>query len=146
MDMYRTVADTKSPLLACSSEFSESGSRYLSAVTCSLTAQREAGALARGPHRGVPPNSSLPRPSYRVKGYLTATARRSEMWVDTGAEVRARMGELVGDAERQRLVAQARAGRAGGPRTLAGYVQQVRQAAGFGLVRTGLRLLDAGRV
>ena len=68
------------------------------------------------------------------------------MWVDTGAEVRARMRELVGDAERQRLVARARAGRAGGPRTLAGYVRRVRQAAGFGLVRTGLRLLDAGRV
>ena len=68
------------------------------------------------------------------------------MWVDTGAEVRARMGERVGDAQRQRLVAQARAGRAGGPPTLAGYVGQVRQAAGFGLVRTGLRLLDARRV
>jgi hypothetical protein len=81
-----------------------------------------------------------------VKGYLTATARRSEMWVDTGAEVRARMRELVGDAERQRLVARARAGRAGRPWTLAGYVRRVRQAAGFGLVRTGLRLLDAGRV
>jgi hypothetical protein len=70
------------------------------------------------------------------------------MWVDTGAEVRARMQDRVGDAERQRLVARARAGRgrAGGPRTLAGSVRQVRQAAGFGLVRTGLRLLDAGRV
>jgi hypothetical protein len=68
------------------------------------------------------------------------------MWVDTGAEVRARMRELVGDAERQRLVARARAGRAGRPRTLAGYVRRVRQAAGFRLVRTGLRLLDAGRV
>jgi hypothetical protein len=56
------------------------------------------------------------------------------------------MRELVGDAERQRLVARARAGRAGRPWTLAGYVRRVRQAAGFGLVRTGLRLLDAGRV
>src|SRR4029453_2237748 len=91
-------------------------------------------------------NSSLLRPSYRVKGYLTATARRSEMWVDTGAEVRARMGELVGDAERKRLGGGGGGGRGGGGRTLTGYVQQVRQAAGFSLVRTGLRLLDAGRV
>ena len=68
------------------------------------------------------------------------------MWVDTGAEVRARMGELFGDAERQRLVARARAGRAGRPRPRAGDGRGVRQAAGFGLVRTGLRLLDAGRV
>ena len=68
------------------------------------------------------------------------------MWVDTGAEVRARMQDRVGDAERQRLLARARAGRAGGSRTLAEYVRQVRQAAGFGLVRTGLRLLDARRV
>ena len=68
------------------------------------------------------------------------------MWVDTGTEVQARMRELVGDAERQRLVARARAARAGGPWTLAGYVRQVRQATGFGLVRTGLRLLDGGRV
>jgi hypothetical protein len=49
----------------------------------------------------------------------------------------------VGDAERQRLVAGARAGRVGGPRTLAG---QVWQAAGLGLVGTGLWLLDGGRV
>jgi hypothetical protein len=56
------------------------------------------------------------------------------------------MQDRVGDAERQRLVARARAGRAGGPGTLAGYVRQLRQVAGFGLVRTGLRLLDAGRV
>jgi hypothetical protein len=56
------------------------------------------------------------------------------------------MQDRVGDAERQRLVARARAGRAGGLWTLAGYGRQVRQAAGFGLVRTGLRLLDAGRV
>ena len=68
------------------------------------------------------------------------------MWVDTGAEVRARMQDRVGDAERQRLVARARAGRVGGLRTLAGYVRQLRQAAGFGLLRTGLRLLDARRV
>jgi hypothetical protein len=68
------------------------------------------------------------------------------MWVDTGAEVRARMRDLADDAERQRLAAQAGASRSGTPRTLAGYAGQVRQAAGFGLVRTGLRLLDAGRV
>jgi hypothetical protein len=67
------------------------------------------------------------------------------MWVDTQAEVRARMRDRVDDAERQRLAAQARASRAGTPRTPAGYVWRVRQAAGFGLVRTGLRLLDAGR-
>jgi hypothetical protein len=67
------------------------------------------------------------------------------MWVGTEAEVRARMRDRVGDAERRRLAAQARASRAGTRRTPAGYVRQVRQAAGFGLVRTGLRLLDAGR-
>jgi hypothetical protein len=67
------------------------------------------------------------------------------MWVDTEAEVRARMRDRVADAERRRLVDRARAGRAGPPATLAGYARQLRQAAGFGLVRTGLRLLDAGR-
>jgi hypothetical protein len=67
------------------------------------------------------------------------------MWVDTEAEVRTRMRDRVADAERQRLAARARASRPGGPRTLARYGRQVRQAAGFGLVRTGLRLLDAGR-
>ena len=68
------------------------------------------------------------------------------MWVDTGAEVRARMRDRVADAERQRLAVQARGSRPGTSPTLAGYARQVRQAAGFGLVRTGLRLLDAGRV
>jgi hypothetical protein len=67
------------------------------------------------------------------------------MWVDTEAEVRARMRDLAGDAERRRLAAQARASRAGTRRTLAEYARQVRQVAGFGLVRTGLRLLDTGR-
>ena len=67
------------------------------------------------------------------------------MWVDTEAEVRARIRDRVDDAERQRLVARARAGRAGASWRLAGYARQVRRAAGFGLVRTGLRLLDAGR-
>jgi hypothetical protein len=66
------------------------------------------------------------------------------MWVDTGTEVQARMRDRVREAERQRLAASARAGRAG-IRPLAGYGWRLRQAAGFGLVRTGLRLLDAGR-
>lgn len=67
------------------------------------------------------------------------------MWVDTETEVRARMQDRVADAERQRLAARARASRVGRPRTLAGSARRVRQAAGLGLVRTGLRLLDAGR-
>jgi hypothetical protein len=67
------------------------------------------------------------------------------MWVDPEAEVRARMQDRAADAERQRLAARARAGRAGASRRLAGYTRQARQAAGFGLVRTGLRLLEAGR-
>jgi hypothetical protein len=65
------------------------------------------------------------------------------MWVDPEAEVRARMRERIGDAERQRLAARARAGHAGARRPPAGH--RLRQAAGHGLVRTGLRLLDAGR-
>ena len=64
------------------------------------------------------------------------------MWVDTGAEVRARMRDRVGEAERQRLVARARAGRAGGPRTLAGYVRQA--AAGGGLWAGADRAAAAG--
>jgi hypothetical protein len=68
------------------------------------------------------------------------------VWVDLEAEVQARMRDRVREAERQRLVARARAGRAGACRALAGYRWRLRQAAGFGLVRTGLRLLDAGRV
>jgi hypothetical protein len=67
------------------------------------------------------------------------------MWVDTEAEVRARMRDRAADAERHRLAARARAGRAGASPRLAGYARQARQAAGFGLVRTGLRLLEAGR-
>jgi hypothetical protein len=66
------------------------------------------------------------------------------MWVVPEAEIRARMQNLVGDADRQRLVARARASHAGGGWALAGY-RRLRQAAGFGLVRTGLRLLDARR-
>jgi hypothetical protein len=67
------------------------------------------------------------------------------MWVDGEAEVRERMRERLREAERQRLAAHARAGRAGARRTAAGYGWRLRQAAGYGLVRTGLRLLDAGR-
>jgi hypothetical protein len=64
------------------------------------------------------------------------------MWLDHEAEARARMQDRVRDAERQRLVAQARAGQARVHRSLAGYRWRLRQAAGYGLVRTGLRLLD----
>ena len=67
------------------------------------------------------------------------------MWVDAGAEVRTRMRERVDEAHRERLAARARAGRAGTGRPLADYGWRLRQAAGFGLVRTGLRLLDGGR-
>jgi hypothetical protein len=65
------------------------------------------------------------------------------MWVDAETEVRARMRDRVRDAEHRRLVASARAGRAGPDRSLAGGL---RRAAGTGLVRTGLWLLDARRV
>jgi hypothetical protein len=64
------------------------------------------------------------------------------MWFDNEAEARARMQDRVRDAERQRLVARARAGQAGAHRPLADYRWRLRQAAGYGLVRTGLRLLD----
>jgi hypothetical protein len=70
------------------------------------------------------------------------------MWVDQAAEVRARMDERVRAADRRRLVARAGAGpagAAGAAERLAGYGSRLRQAAGFGLVRTGLRLLDGGR-
>jgi hypothetical protein len=50
----------------------------------------------------------------------------------------------VQEAEQARLAARARAGQ-GRARPLAGYGWRLRQAAGFGLVRTGLRLLDARR-
>jgi len=65
--------------------------------------------------------------------------------IDLGAEVTARMRELVREAESRRLAAGAGGGPAAG-RSLAGYGWRLRQAAGFGLVRTGLRLLDPGRV
>jgi hypothetical protein len=67
------------------------------------------------------------------------------MWVDPGAEVGTRMADRVRDAEGRRLAAQAGAGRSGGRRRLAGYGRWLREAAGFGLVRAGLRLLDARR-
>ena len=67
------------------------------------------------------------------------------MWADAGAEVRTRMRDRAQEAERERLAAAARAGRDGSRRSLAAYGWRLRQAAGFGLVRTGLRLLDAGR-
>jgi hypothetical protein len=68
------------------------------------------------------------------------------MWVDPEAEVRARMEDRVGEADRRRLAAPARPSHAGTRRSLAGYQWRLRQAAGFGLVRTGLRLLDGRRV
>jgi hypothetical protein len=67
------------------------------------------------------------------------------MWIDLEPEVRARMRDRVREADRQRLAARARASQAGTRRSLAGYRWRLRQAAGFGLVRTGLRLLDARR-
>jgi hypothetical protein len=65
------------------------------------------------------------------------------MQVDHGTEVRARMQDRMREAEQQRLAAQAGAGRTGTGWSLAGH--RLRQAAGFGLVRTGLWLLDARR-
>jgi hypothetical protein len=67
------------------------------------------------------------------------------MVLDHEAEVRERMRERVRQAERQRLAARAREGQPGTRASLAGYGWRLRQAAGFGLVRTGLRLLDARR-
>jgi hypothetical protein len=64
------------------------------------------------------------------------------MWVEE--EAGARMRERVREAEQARLATAARSGRPG-TRRLAGYGWRLRQAAGFGLVRTGLRLLDARR-
>jgi hypothetical protein len=64
------------------------------------------------------------------------------MWVDS--EARMRMRDRVHEAEQARLAARARAGHARA-RPLAATGWRLRQAAGFGLVRTGLRLLDARR-
>jgi hypothetical protein len=55
------------------------------------------------------------------------------------------MRDRVRDAERQRLAAHARRSQSGARRPPAGYWWRLRQAAGYGLVRTGLRLLDARR-
>ena len=55
------------------------------------------------------------------------------------------MRDRVQEADRERLAAQARPGRDGPGQPLAAYGWRLRQAAGFGLVRTGLRLLDGGR-
>jgi hypothetical protein len=68
------------------------------------------------------------------------------MWVDAEAEVRTRMRDRVREAEQERQAARARASRAGAHRPLAAYGWRLQQAAGFGLVRTGLRLLAGGRV
>jgi hypothetical protein len=66
------------------------------------------------------------------------------MLIDHGTEVQARMRDRMREAERQRLAAHARAGGNGTSWSLAG--RRLRQATGFGLVRTGLWLLDARRV
>jgi hypothetical protein len=75
-----------------------------------------------------------------------AETEEAAMWLDHEAEVQARMQDRVREADRWRLAARARASQAGARRALAGYRWRLRQAAGFGLVRTGLRLLDARRV
>jgi hypothetical protein len=67
------------------------------------------------------------------------------MWVDPDVVIRAQWRDRVEEAERGRLAARARAGQAGPGRSLSARWWRLRQAAGFGLVRTGLRLLDAGR-
>jgi len=60
------------------------------------------------------------------------------MGVNLAAEVDARMGDRIRQAEQQRLAASARANRAEARRRLADSGWRLRQAAGFGLVRTGL--------
>jgi hypothetical protein len=67
------------------------------------------------------------------------------MWVDPEAEVRTRMRDRARAAERRRMAAHARASGARTRRPAAGYGWRLRQAVGHGLVRTGLRLLDARR-
>ena len=66
------------------------------------------------------------------------------MWVDLDTEVQGRMRDRVRDAERRRLAARARKGQEA-PRPPAGFGSRLREAAGFGLVRTGLRLLEIRR-
>jgi hypothetical protein len=65
------------------------------------------------------------------------------MLVDPGTEVQTRMQDRMHEAEQRRLAARAGAGGRWSP---AGNRWRLRQAAGFGLVRTGLWLLDARRV
>ena len=64
------------------------------------------------------------------------------MW--TIAEADTRRHDRMQEAEHRRMAAPARTG-TGTRRALAGQGRRLRQAAGFGLVRTGLRLLDTGR-
>jgi hypothetical protein len=68
------------------------------------------------------------------------------MLLDHGTEVQARMRERMQEAERRRLAARGGTARAGRQPAASGYRARLRQAAGFGLVRTGLWLLDARRV
>jgi hypothetical protein len=77
-------------------------------------------------------------------------ARRAEteelaMWVDPDVVIRAQWRDRVEEEERERRAARARAGQAGTGGSLSARWWRLRQAAGFGLVRTGLRLLDARR-
>jgi hypothetical protein len=67
------------------------------------------------------------------------------MWVDPEVVIRTQVQDRAREAERQRMVARARASRSGTGRSLADRWWRLRRAAGFGLVRTGLRLLDTGR-
>jgi hypothetical protein len=67
------------------------------------------------------------------------------MWVDPEVVIRTQWQDRAREAERQRMVARARASRSATGRSLADHWWRLRQAAGFGLVRTGLRLLDTGR-
>jgi hypothetical protein len=55
------------------------------------------------------------------------------------------MRERMQEAERRRLAARAGTAQAGRRPAPPGYGSRLRQAAGFGLVRTGLWLLDARR-
>jgi hypothetical protein len=63
------------------------------------------------------------------------------MWTNAEADTRRR--DRMQEAERRRTAAAGRT--AGTRRALAGQGRRLRQAAGFGLVRTGLRLLEEGR-
>jgi hypothetical protein len=65
------------------------------------------------------------------------------MQIDQGAEAGTRMRDRMDDAERRRLAAHAEATGTGGGWSTVG--SRLRQAAGFGLVRTGLWLLDTRR-